>query len=98
MDIDVFLCNKNKQNVGEWITLPNSEHIIDEIIKEICPNVNDRCMIKEYKSELGVSVRTDDIYNLNSVLSKINSYATDERIKFIIDNYSNDIEEILSKV
>ena len=98
MDIDVFLCNKNKQNVGEWITLPTSEHIIDEIIEEICPNVNDRCMIKEYKSELGVSVRTDDIYNLNSVLSKINSYATDERIKFIIDNYSNDIEEILSKV
>lgn len=98
MQIEVLICNTNRKKVGKWITLPTSEHIIDEIIEEICPNANDRYTIKEYKSELDIDVKTDDVYNLNTILSKLNSYATDKKIKYLIDTYSNDIEEILAKV
>ena len=98
MQIEVLICNTNRKKAGKWITLPTSEHIIDETIEEICPNSNDRCTIKEYKSELDIDVKTDDVYNLNTILSKLNSYATDKKIKYLIDTYSNDIEEILRKV
>lgn len=111
MKLDVFIANKNNRKIGEWITLPSHNHIIDETIEEICVTDTDRCIVTKFRTRLHSKhldistlqlkdldiVGREDIYHLNECIYELTQSAIDEEIVALTEVYSNKLEEILQK-
>lgn len=112
MKIRIKIQNKNKQNLGKWITLPTSNAVIDEVIEKVCVANKDKCIVTNFVTILYSKcldlrklrlndldiVGFEDIYYLNEIIYKLNQNATDEEIVALTEVYSDSLEGILNKV
>lgn len=99
MKIAVCLYNSNNGRYTRWVTLPENSYRLGQIIEQLCPNVDDDCVIVDYKTQFYPEDLTRyDIYYLNELVSNLNSYATDKEIQALLESYSTNLEDIQQKV
>jgi len=101
MKLQILISSYKRNNVGKWITLPTTNHIISSTIEEICIDNTDKCVVTKYNSNLSLNnldiVGYEDIYYINELVLKLNKCATNKKIVALVEVYSNNLEEILQK-
>ena len=99
MKLAVCICNSNNNRFRRWLTLPDSNYRLNEIIEQLCRNQEDRCIIVDYRTTLKIENIVDyDIFYLNELILKLNSCATYNEIQALTETYSTSLEDIVQKV
>lgn len=86
--------------VGEntWITLPTSDEELNKVITELCPTKYDNFRIRKQKNSIGLIVVdvTQDLYDINKQLIRLNNYIDEDELSALISvTRIHDIDSLL---